>query len=396
MSLESQSDCLLRISQSCLEQSLFRDHFGPDGGPSVCLRMLKVLRDMTLPLHESYSDCPVYFNCKNGIGENAWEMITAESVCSKWQTFQRYHDPMEDNSEPDSTRLISSYSLKTLVLFEWSETPEDEQWTGSNLSQRLVNIVTCLLFILKRNKGLPSFWYENYDVLPSPDEKEAESLPEAINRVTVILRFVSSFENDTKYFSFEQCIQNLKDMVMLTKQKQEVTEFLRNSLENIFRHNIKKVLRASIGERKKIPEGFRGIDFDIDFIFEETVFSGIYINALLNKIAPEEELILSYYSEYKKEPSIVVSETECVTEEEAEEIVKKSRELYREIARKRMNTLGTDLPDYRLWSQDFKPDEMANLLKLLCENFEKDLEIWWNKILNLKKEVKTPGNEAET
>ena len=91
-----------------------------------------------------------------------------------------------------------------------------------------------------------------------------------------------------------------------------------------------------------------------------------------------------------------MSETECVTEEEAEEIVKKSRELYREIARKRMNTLGTDLPDYRLWSQDFKPDEMANLLKLLCENFEKDLEIWWNKILNLKKEVKTPGNEAET
>ena len=387
VSLQSQSDCLLRISQSCLEQSLFRDHFGPDGGPSVCLRVLKVLRDMTLPLHKSFSDCHVYFNCKNGIGENAWEMITAESVCSKWQTFQRYHDPMEDNSEPDSTRWISSYSLKTLVLFEWSETPEDEQWTGSNLSQRLVNIVTCLLFILKRNKGLPSFWYENYDVLPSPDEKEAKSLPEAINRVTVILRFVSSFENDTKY-SFEQCIQNLKDMVMLTKQKQEVTEFLRNSLENIFGRNIKKVLRASIGERKKIPEGFRGIVLDNDFIFEETVFSVIYINALLNKIAPEEELILSYYSEYKKERHIVVSETDCLTEEEAEEIVKKARELYREIARKRMNTLGTDLPDYSLWSQDFKPDEMANLLKLLCENFEKDLEIWWNQIRNLKKRSK--------
>ena len=355
LSLESQSDCLLRISQSCLEQSLFRDHFGPNVGPSICLRVLKVLRDMTRLLHKSCSDRHVYFKCKNAIGENAWEMITAESVYSGWQTFQRYHDPMDDDSEPDSTRWISSYSLTTLLLIEWSETPEDEQWTGSNLSQRLVNIVTCLLFILKRKKGLPSFWYENYDVLPSPHEKEAESLSEAINRVTVILRFVSSFENDTKY-SFEQCIQNLKDMVMLTKQKQEVTEFLRNSLENIFERNIKKVLRASIGERKKIPEGFRGIVLDFDFIFEETVFSGIYINALLNKIAPEEELILSYYSEYKKEPSIVVSETECVTEEEAEEIVKKSRELYREIARKRMNTLGTDLPDYRLWSQDFKPD----------------------------------------
>ena len=37
----------------------------------------------------------------------------------------------------------------------------------------------------------------------------------------------------------------------------------------------------------------------------------------------------------------------------------KARELYREIARERMNTLGTDLPDYSLWSKDFKPDEMA-------------------------------------
>ena len=74
----------------------------------------------------------------------------------------------------------------------------------------------------------------------------------------------------------------------------------------------------------------------------------------------------------------------------------KARELYQEISRERMNTLGTDLTDYSLWSQDFKPDEMANLLKLLCENFEKDLGIWWNKIRNLKKEVRTPGNEAET
>ena len=73
----------------------------------------------------------------------------------------------------------------------------------------------------------------------------------------------------------------------------------------------------------------------------------------------------------------------------------KARELYREISSERMNTLGTDLPDYSLWSQDFKPDEMANLLKLLCENFEKDLGIWWNKIRNLKKEGRTPGNEAE-
>ena len=50
VSITRQSDCLLRCSQSCLEQSLFRHHFGPDGGPSVCLRVLKVLHDMTCSL----------------------------------------------------------------------------------------------------------------------------------------------------------------------------------------------------------------------------------------------------------------------------------------------------------------------------------------------------------
>ena len=39
-----------------------------------------------------------------------------------------------------------------------------------------------------------------------------------------------------------------------------------------------------------------------------------------------------------------------------------------------MNDLKT-LPDYCLWSRDFKHDEVANLLKLLCKNVEKDIEI---------------------
>ena len=127
------------------------------------------------------------------------------------------------------------------------------------------------------------------------------------------------------------------------------------------------------------------------------MFISFYIQALLNKIAPEEESILSYYSEYNKEPEVFVLETEILTSEEAKGIINRARELFREIASERMNTLGTDLPDYSLWSQDFKPDEMAILLKLLCENFKKDLEILWNKIRNLKEEARTPGeNGLET
>ena len=241
----SQSDCLLRISQSCLEHSLFRDHFGPDGGTSVCLRVLKVLRDMTHPLH--WRGCYLFFNfnCKNGIEETTWEFITAESVSSNWQRAQKWNFGKVD-SELDSTRWISSYALKTLVLFEWSENPEDEQWTGGNLSQRVLNIFTCLLLILKCNEGLRSFWYKDYNVL-------TDAFPtEAINRVTIILRFLLSLENKNNEYSFEKSIQNLTTGFVLASQKLEVTRFLHHALGNLFRDKINNVLRESVGERNRL------------------------------------------------------------------------------------------------------------------------------------------------
>ena len=394
----NQSDCLLRISQSCLEQSLFRDHFGPDGGPSVCLRVLKVLRDMTRPLHRAGCNGHMEFNCKNGIDETAWEFITTESVSSNWQRVQQSNFG-NDEFEPDSTRWISSYALKTLVLFEWSENPEDEQWTGINLSRRVLNIVICLLLVLKRNEGLRSFWYKDYNVLP---DALGHVPSEAINRVTIILRFLLSLDNKTNEYSFEQCIPNLTTLMVLASQKLKVTSFLQYALQNLFHDKIEKVMREVVGERKKrtfsyrLPKMFRH-DFNLDFMLEDRVFVGFYMQALLCKIAPEEELILSDHSGYKNfpDPPIFVSETECLTEEEAKGIVKKARELFQKIARERMNTLD-NLPDYSLWSGNFKPDEMTNLLKLLCENFKKDLEILWNKICNLKEEAKTTRNVAET
>ena len=395
----SQSDCLLRISQSCLEQSLFRDHFGPNGGPSVCLRVVKVLRDMTRLLQRGGSYHSLKFNCKNGIDETAWEFITTELVSSNWQRFQQSNFG-DDEFEPDSTRWISSYVLKTLVLFEWSKNPEEEQWTGSNLSLRLVNVATLLLYVLKENSGLRSFWSKDYNVLPDNEQGYVPS--EAINRVTIILRFLLSLDNKTNEYSFEHCIHNLTTLMVLASQKLKVTSFLQNALQNLFRDKIKKVMREVVGERKKRTFNYRppkmlGDDFNLDFMLEDRVFVGFYMQALLCKIAPEEELILSDRSGYKnfQDPHIFVSKTECLTEEEAKGIVKKARELFQEIARERVNTLD-NLPDYSLWSGDFKPDEMTNLLKLLCENFKKDLEILWNKICNLKEEAKTTRNVAET
>ena len=397
--ITDQSDCLLRCSQSRLEQSLFRDHFGPDGGPSVCLRVLKVLRDMTRPLHRAGCNGNMEFNCKNGIDETAWEFITTESVSSNRQRVQQSNFG-DDEFEPNSTRWISSYVLKTLVLFEWSENPEDEQWTGSNLSLRLVNVARLLLSVLKGNRGLRSFWYKDYNVLP--DNVQGYVPSEAINRVTIILRFLLSLDNKTNEYSFEHCIHNLTTLMVLASQKLKVTSFLQCALQNVFHDKIEKVLREAVGERKKRTFSHRPLkmfrdDYNFDFFFEDNVFIGFYIQALLCKIAPEEELILSDHSGYKnfQDPLIIVSETECLTDEEAKGIVKKARELFQEIARERMNTLE-NLPDYNLWSGDLKPDEIANLLKLLCENFKKDLEILWNKICNLKEKAKTTRNVAET
>ena len=200
-------------------------------------------------------------------------------------------------------------------------------------------------------------------------------------------------------YSFEQCIQNLTTLMVLASQKLKVTSFLQYALQNLFHDKIEKVMREVVGERKKRTLSYRPPkmlrhDFNLDFFYEDSVFVGFYMQALLCKVAPEEELILSDRSGYKnfQDPHIFVSETECLGEEEAKGIAKKARELFQEIARERMNTLD-NLPDYSLWSGDFKPDEMTNLL---CENFKKDLEILWNKICNLKEETKTTRNVAET
>ena len=135
-----------------------------------------------------------------------------------------------DLNEYSSTKWISSYTLKTLVLFEWSKNPEDEQWTGSNLTQRLVNILHNLLSALKKNKGIRSFWYKDYNVLPG----EAEAfLSGAINRVTIIRNCVSLLGNASTY-SFENCVQTFTNILTMARQKRKLADFLHTALRKIF------------------------------------------------------------------------------------------------------------------------------------------------------------------
>ena len=281
-----ESHCLLRCSQSCLEQSLFRDHFGPDGGPSVCLRVRKVLRDMTRPF-DQYGNCFCEYTLGSGksIEEKVWEFVnTGKETNSDWH--RKMHS-LCSATEPESTTFISSYTLKTLVLFEWSENPEEKQWTGSNLTQRILNIFTALLRTLEKNKGITSFWYEDHDVLPTDHVNVL--LSDAINRVTIILKCISSLRNASKN-CFKSCVKTLADLLTLARSKKKLTRFLHSSLENIFRDKITEVLEESVGKTKKkgsapISKGhmlnFAGVD--LDFLFAYSIFCGIYIRALLEK-----------------------------------------------------------------------------------------------------------------
>ena len=392
--------CLLRCSQSCLEQSLFRDHFGPDGGPSVCLTVLKVLRDMTRPF-DQYEQCYCQYTLGSGksIEEKVWDFVnTGKEINSDWHRKMR---SLCSATEPESTTFISSYTLKTLVLFEWTKNTEEKQWTGSNLSQRIVNIVTVLLRTLEQNKGIRSFWYKDYNVLGNPDKMAY--LPAAINRVTIILKCLSSLRTASQS-RFEDCVQTLTNLLTLARRKTKLTRFLHSALRDIFDDKITKVLEESVGKTKKPEEGLPILKggkvcrmlnssiIDVDFLFAPSVFCSMYIQALLEKLAPVEDFhILSSYFKCKDD-RVSVSGTDSFTKEEAEEIVKNARDIFEKNARKTMNNLD-NLPDYSLWSQEFEHDGVASLLKLLCENFNKDLEIMRNTIKALKESRKT-GNDV--
>ena len=376
-SVRSPSDCRLRCSQSCLEQSLFR-HFGPDSGPSKCLRVLKVLRDMTHPpgevLFENYAEMKL--DDEKCIREVISEFGVSSAVSPDlWILIADMNSGFIHQEDRESSKLISSYALKTLVLFEWERHPDDDQWVDSNLSQRLLNIVETLLDCLKHTGWMRSFFYKDYNVLPI--EGLDAFLPEAINRVTIILKWILAIRNGVHEYSFEDCLQNITKEVTLACRKTKCTDFLLGALLSIFSDQLREAATGSASKKKQTsyddsctpsspsaPSCRRrqtmGLIGGISItccVIEPRFLSNIYIQALLDEIAPEEELILTGL------------------EEEAESLRGQvARMLLKGIASERMKGLE-HLPDYSLWSEEFKLDEMTKLLRFLCENFKKDIEI---------------------
>lgn len=174
--VESKGGFHLRCSQSCLKQALFL-HFGPDSVPSVCLRVLKVLRDISFPTDIEENDRLWRFQESCADFESIQHSL--RNVFSLTLVFFMFGlIDVSAFSEKDElfNKWISSYALKTLVLFEWEENPTEEQWAGSNLSDRFLNILNNLVLCLKKGR-LRSFFYNDYNVSPKEDINNFKTHP---------------------------------------------------------------------------------------------------------------------------------------------------------------------------------------------------------------------------
>ena len=320
----------LRCSQSCLEQALFRS-FGPEGGPTVCLRVLKVLRDMSL------------------IVDFSFHRSRRKDECNKW---------------------FSSYALKTLVLFEWSKYPEYEYWSGSSLSDRLFHILDTHLLCLKRG-GMQSFFYKDYNVFHKEGNKEDDPLwTSAINTITILHHWMMSKRNAINY-SFNDCLQNITEESRLASNKMKFTNFLQITLHKNCCQKIDEVVAKAMREEPSLPKFFppsylRGYIRIRLPVFDRLLFSYIYIQALLDKVAPEEKLILLCpRSRHERETFLI-----------------KALDLFKDIAGTRMNTLENNLPSYNIWTKEFKSAnrEIANLVEFLTDIFRTDLQLLLNEL----------------
>ena len=227
----------LRCSQSWLEQALFCQTFGPDSGQSKCLRILKVLRDIFFPDPENQDmEIPDTDNITRELG------------------LKPFSFPDDVNH---ATKLVSSYILKTLVLFEWQKNPGDEQWNESRLNERLLNILRCLVAHLEKKK-LTSFFYADYDLFHKTILEE--DYPDAASIIHIILNRLESIKTLPEY-SFEVCLGNIEHDFEIICRKKKLTSLLSNALwdkcfDNVFFQSVvEKSLRIEgKGEIYDAPE----------------------------------------------------------------------------------------------------------------------------------------------
>ena len=108
--------------------------------------MLKALRDMLFPVIEVEN----YAFWKEAVQNSHWKFIHdfGVSVISEvagtvriWMKPANYDEGSFIDQYTDSKRISSCMLHQPLVLLEWEQHPTNEEWSGSNMSKRLLNII---------------------------------------------------------------------------------------------------------------------------------------------------------------------------------------------------------------------------------------------------------------
>ena len=339
---------VLRCSQSSFEQLLFVQEFGSDSGQSKCLRLLKVLRDMMFPDAE--------LSAETGKTDKIEDSKLAYWIC------------VADDFSNEADKLISSYVLKTLVLYEWQKNTDAELWTGSNLTQRLISILQDLVRRLK-GKKLTSFFYSDYSLFKKDSLDVDFSNAAAI--IQILVDRLVSFKKLPEY-KIEDCLDKITQDSTVVSRKKKLTKFLSCGLRftSFDYDTVQEVIETSLINEGKGESTCR-IRQTLDEDKERRQFVNIYIQALLDQIAPEETLALT---------DIKVTALESLS---------CAVKHFQNVARRRMARYN-DLPSYTLWSQEhwtieqsfykLTSDKPEKLLLLLLKMFQEDIKVLHDKL----------------
>ena len=222
-----------------------------------------------------------------------------------------------------------------------------------------------------------SFFYADYNIFLSSVTQEMDFLNVA--SIIAILLDGLSFVDNMNVYNFEECLTKLKeDFIDIIYRKKTLTALLLRgvwdtffqdpSMEEVVQKSLRKEGKATVCQYSDALAhglGDNGTD-------EKTSLWNIYVQALLNSIAPNESLILT---------DVNVKDTTSLSQ---------AGQQFEEIARRRMETSANDLPSYSLWSQEqwrlegssykYKTDEPRKLLEFLFSAFREDIVILLNKM----------------
>ena len=182
-------------------------------------------------------------------------------------------------------------------------------------------------------------------------------------------------------YNFEECLTKLKeDFIDIIYRKKTLTALLLRgvwdtffqdpSMEEVVQKSLRKEGKATVCQNSNAFVA-HGLDWKTR-TDEKISLGNIYVQALLNSIAPNESLILT---------NVNVKDMTSLSQ---------AGQQFEKIARQRMETSANDLPSYSLWSQEhwrlegssykYKTDEPRKLLEFLFSAFREDIAILLNKM----------------